>query len=430
MKTEQIVAEQIRCYEWMRNTKQSTLTKSDQGLFNLQQGEMLDQLGASAKSGEISVDEIYPRYCQWFMDKWEDKMEQGRLHPRNQAPRLAIHNHGLGSPYSDRFEETQFSILNAIRAQVPELAREYDCGLAIEQSQELQRRSGRTAAGLMIPYNALSAGTAADGGDLVATELRAMSFIDVLRSRSVVMEAGATFMSDLVGNVDIPRKTSPSAPAWLASEDAVTTESDPQFDQVSLRPKDIGVHTQITRRLAQQSTPDAEAIVRNDLLSSIATGIDNAALNGDGTAGSPTGVVNQSGINTVTFAATAPTWAEVVQLETEVNTDNALQGSTAYLVDANGLAAAKTTERATDTGLFIFDNGSINSHQALVSNNVAANNWMFGNWADLLIGQWNGALDLIVDPYTESKRGRIIITAISTIDVAVRHPESFCLGST
>ena len=47
-----------------------------------------------------------------------------------------------------------------------------------------------------------------------------------------------------------------------------------------------------------------------------------------------------------------------------------------------------------------------------------------GNWNDLLIGMW-GALDILVDPYTYSKSGGLLVRALQDVDIAVRHAESF-----
>ena len=43
------------------------------------------------------------------------------------------------------------------------------------------------------------------------------------------------------------------------------------------------------------------------------------------------------------------------------------------------------------------------------------------------IGMWGG-LEMSVDPYTHSKKGRLRIITFQDIDFAVRRTESFCLG--
>jgi len=49
---------------------------------------------------------------------------------------------------------------------------------------------------------------------------------------------------------------------------------------------------------------------------------------------------------------------------------------------------------------------------------------IFGNWNDLMIGQWGG-LDIVVDPYTLATTNMLRVVANSWWDVALRHPESF-----
>jgi hypothetical protein len=49
---------------------------------------------------------------------------------------------------------------------------------------------------------------------------------------------------------------------------------------------------------------------------------------------------------------------------------------------------------------------------------------IFGNFNDLVIGEWGG-LDVLFDPYTGSSTGSMRVTAFMDLDVAVRHAESF-----
>jgi len=100
-----------------------------------------------------------------------------------------------------------------------------------------------------------------------------------------------------------------------------------------MSPKVIGAFTDVTRLLLQQSSLDVENLIRDDLTKSIATAIDLGALAGSGSSGQPTGIANTSGINTTTFAAANPTWAEIVAMESAVANDNALTGSLGYIVD-------------------------------------------------------------------------------------------------
>ena len=295
-------------------------------------------------------------------------------------------------------------------------------------SRDEAARSGVTFADML---RTLSVGVPTAGGNLVATNLLAADYIEILRNASALAQAGVTILDGLVGNVDITRQTSAAASTWISAEDADATESEPAFDLVQLTPKDLACYTEATRRLLQQSTPSIEGIIRMDLAIAQALGIDQAGLYGSGAAGQPRGVASQPGINTVDFAADDPTYVEIVQMIKEVMKDNALLGSLRWLIEAEGWEALSTTpKQATGAeGNFILgDNDRIKGYPYTNSNQVTAEQYFFGNWMDLLQGEWGG-LEMNVDPYTHSLKGRIRYVTFKTVDLAVRHPESFCHGS-
>ena len=158
--------------------------------------------------------------------------------------------------------------------------------------------------------------------------------------------------------------------------------------------------------------------------------IDAGALKGSGTSGQPTGIKNTSGINTPTaFANPNPTFAEVVSLETAVAEDNALLGNLAYILPASMYGALKTALKDAGSGQFVVGpDGQINGYNAIVSNQVTAGDLFFGNFSDALIGLYGG-LDIVVDPYSNSTSGTVNVTALQTVDIAVRNAVSFALGN-
>lgn len=297
-------------------------------------------------------------------------------------------------------------------------------------------KAGKAARGIFVPMDILKApakrdmtvGTATAGGHTVATNLLSGSFIELLRNRSVLDRAGATMLTGLVGNIAIPRQTGATTAYWVA-ESGSPTEGQQTLDQVTMSPKTVGAFTDISRKLLIQSSIDVENFVRNDIVKVLALEIDRVGLYGSGSSNQPTGVKNTSGINTSDFAANAPTFAEIVGLETLVAADNADVGTMAYLINSTGRGSLKTTEKFSSTGMTIWEQGNtVNGYRTEVSNQVAANDFWFGNWADLLIGMWGG-LDLMVDPYTGATSGTVRIVALQDVDIAVRHAESFARGN-
>lgn len=344
----------------------------------------------------------------------------------------------------DDKEVRRYSIFKAVRALQPNASKadREAAAFEIECSEAAQRALGKTAQGILIPEDVLArafnAGGAPNtppgaqtGSNLVATDFMAGSFIEMLRNRTTIMRL-ARSMGGLVGNVEVPKQTNGAQAYWVGEGDDAT-EGTPQIGQLGLSPKTVAAYTDITRRLLMQSTPDAESIVRGDLVAAIAQAIDLAGYYGTGTDNQPRGLANYTGINAVTFAGNQPTYAELVQMETEIAADNADVNNMAYVLNAIGRGAAKTTPKfaagasVSDAGVIWEPGNTVNGYRTEVTNQIATGDVFFGNFADLIVGLWGG-LDLTVDPYSLSKSGGLRIVVFQDVDFAVRRVESFCLG--
>jgi HK97 family phage major capsid protein len=132
----------------------------------------------------------------------------------------------------------------------------------------------------------------------------------------------------------------------------------------------------------------------------------------------------------------APTWAHIVELESDVSVANADIGTLSYLTNAKVRGKLKGTSKVSGQNGFVWEGGDtpLNGYRAAVTNGVPSNLTkgtgtnlsaiIYGNFADLLIGMW-GTLDLMVDPYSLSTSGTVRVVALQDVDVAVRHAESF-----
>ncbi len=353
---------------------------------------------------------------------------------------------GLGQRDIDRF-----SIRRAILAvAAPETRQE--AGFEYEVSRTIGQKLGRGTDGILVPFELLrgrrdlTVGVGTQGGFLVANELHPEAFIDVLRNKSVVMAAGATLMSGLVGNVQIPKKSSASTAYWVA-EGVNVTESSMVFAQVTLTPRTVGGLVEFTRKFLLQSSIDAEMLVRADLAQTVAVEVDRAALVGSGTGSEPTGIMNTSGVTAVDFGTNggAPTWAKMVEFLRSLSIANALQGRLAWVTTPSAQAKLLTVEKAANTGLFVWESpaaangtdGIIAGNPAYATSQIPSNytdgtgsnlsGVVFGNWPELVIGQW-GALELLSDPYTAFAAGNVRVRAMLDIDAAIRHVASFAVA--
>ena len=316
-----------------------------------------------------------------------------------------------------------------------------EAGFELEACEAAAAKSGsRSLRGTLIPYDVLSVrstnilsdtisstGYTGTGKNTVATTLLSGSFIEVLRNKALVLQ-NATVLGGLVGNVDIPKQTTKTSATWIG-EDAAATSSDIDFGLVSLRAHTLAAKSEITRRLLNQSSLGVEALVRDDLAKSIALALDYASLYGDGSNNSPIGLNATNGIGFKGFAGANPTFVELVDMETKIALENADVASMAYLANAAFRGYAKSTKKFADASMdTIWGAGDmVNGYKALTSNQVANGDVWVGNWADLVVGLFGG-LEVTVDPYSGSDRGRLKIVAMQDCDFAVRRPQSFCVG--
>jgi HK97 family phage major capsid protein len=363
----------------------------------------------------------------------------------------------------NRREASEFNLTRAITAMMSGNWKQ--AGLERAACEAQARALGKDSPGLFIPTDVLTrgnwgqsqnqraiyqVGTASQGGNIVATDLLANNFIEALRNQAQVLSAGATILTGLVGNVDVPRQASVTNTYWVTESQAIT-EAEATFDKISMKPKTIGALSKMSRNMLLQSTPAIEMLIRSDLVAQLALGIDLAAISGSGLSGQPTGIVNTAGISTIAGGTNgAPVLIDhLLALESALNAANAPMGSRAYLFNAKTTAALKALTSSTGQYLWTTDApgqrsgtpGSVNGYPALVTNQLRSNltkgtasgicsELVLGAWSDLVFGEW-GTLEVVVNPYdsTGFPAGDVLIRAMQSVDIGVRHPASFAIMS-
>jgi HK97 family phage major capsid protein len=302
----------------------------------------------------------------------------------------------------------------------------------IEVGKAAAQKYERASNGIVIPNEVLRrdlvVGTPTAGGNLVADELLAGSFIDLLRNRLALAQAGVTMLTGLQGNISIPRQTSAATAYWVG-ENGSPTESQQAIDQVNMTPKTVGAYVDYSRRLLLQSSIDVEGMIRNDLARVIALELDRAAIYGTGSSNQPLGLTNTTGIGSQTIT-TYGTFEEYIGMETDVASANADAGSLRYIINAAARGALKSTAKSSSAVAagFVFEDGEINGYPVIVSNQLANNDALFGDFSMMIMGMWSG-LDLTVDPYAGATAGTVRVIALQDVDVAVKQPGAFCLGT-
>lgn len=360
---------------------------------------------------------------------------RGKNNPQSQA--------ALGLSDS---EANRFSMWKAVRAVADknwsDAGFELECSRAIAKRLnvvsdpnkffvpfEVQQRAVAVPQSRMPQRRDLTVATASAGGYLVSTQN--MSFIEMLRNRSVAYRMGARRLAGLMGNVTIPRQSGAATAVWLANEASTITESQQVIGQMALSPKNVGAYTEISRQLLLQSSPDAEGMVTADLAAVAALAVDAGVLNGSGASGQPTGIANTAGIGSVT--GTSLGYAGILEFQTDIATANVVPAMGGYATTPTVAALMMQRQRfsSTDTPLWqgnIFD-GQMAGFAAMSSMQMTAATMMFGDWSQVVVAEW-GVLEIEVNPYANFQAGIIGVRAIVSVDCGLRYPGAFSLATT
>jgi HK97 family phage major capsid protein len=137
---------------------------------------------------------------------------------------------------------------------------------------------------------ALAAGDATAGGFLVPTQF-SNEVIELLRAQSVVRRLGARTVQMPTGTLKYPKIATGASAAYIG-ENVNIGKSEETFGQLTLTFKKLAVLTPISNDLLRYSSPSADAIVRDDLVSSMATKEDSTFIRGAGTDATPKGLLN------------------------------------------------------------------------------------------------------------------------------------------
>jgi len=314
-------------------------------------------------------------------------------------------------------EIRDYSVAKAIRESVAGNL----TGREAEVSAELGK--GREVRGVMVPTSAIFGEqramlTSGSAGNTVATAMGGL--IDRLRPVLAVQGMGATIISGLTGNLDLPRLTAGPTAYWVA-EDGAPTASDSTFDKVSLAPKTVAGEMYLSRRLTLQNGVALENVLRNDLAFILAQALDKAAIQGGGT-NEPDGILSVITENATAATALSDIAADLIAaLEIDDVT-----GTTGFLTNAALMATVRKVKDT--TGRVIPASEIFHGERVVSSNNVpvvaAENPLIFGAWSNLVLGMWSG-VDILANPYSDASKGGLRLHAFLDADIAIRHIEAF-----
>lgn len=340
-------------------------------------------------------------------------------------------------------ETRSYSLLRAIEAA---LTNDWGkAGLEREAHEEITKRVKREGnGGFYVPYEVQNVkrdlsvvGGLSTGGALVGTELKAESFIDMLRAKSVMYQLGAQRLSGLRGDIAIPKQTGASTAYWV-KEGNPPPDSNPAFGQIGMSPKTLGDIVTFTRKLLLQSNPSVEALVYRDIAKVMALGIDKALIDGLSANDQPVGILNVTGTGVIpaTGAGGIMAFADFTDTEGLLEEANVDAGTCSFLSRPAFRASMKSRAKVTGQAIFITsENNQTVGYNHAVSTQVPAGSGgagtsklIFGDFSNIITGEW-GVLEIVANPFGSGfAAGNVDIRALQSIDAVVRYAEAFAIN--
>lgn len=320
----------------------------------------------------------------------------------------------------------KFSLIKAINDVVNNRALDDVAKEVVAKGVQEMRKSGLAVAGsIQLPVmeteneemraNGVLAQTAGAGMENIATEK--LDILEPLRANMVMSQAGATYLTGLVGNISIPAYTGSNV-AW-AGEVAAAANGAGDWSEIKLQPHRLTAYVDVSKEFLLQDSNDAEAMLRRDIIAAIGNKLEATILGADaGTDEKPAGL-----FDSVTAMTTAVKFADIVDAEAELDAANVSNAYT-YILSPKAKAALRTLSKDAGSGRFVLEDGEIEGSKALVSSNVVAKGMVVGDFTDYVIAQW-GAIDLVVDNYTKATEGKVRLVVNAYFDAKPRRATSF-----
>ena len=279
---------------------------------------------------------------------------------------------------------------------------------------------------------ALAEGTTTAGGFTVAAPL-ATWYIDRLRARSVVIQAGARTIPMESSTLAMARLDSDPSIGWRGENDGIA-EGDPTFSRVTLTAKSLAGIVRVSRELLAD-TVNAGAMLEQAFLNVMALELDRAAIWGDGTGDSPLGIANVSGINEVsmgTNGAALTGYGPLIDAIYELQLDNVGQVTAGIMHPRTGAALAKLVDTngnplvepkmSADVPRMPTTAAPINETQGTATN---ASSIVYGDFSQLFIGM-REEINIRTLSEAFAGNGQIAFLVHARADIAAAHNASFC----
>lgn len=313
--------------------------------------------------------------------------------------------------------EKNFSLIKAIRSVANNKSLDNLSQAVVEAGANEMRKAGLNYVGqIQLPSTEVRGITVADEGeDVVATDL--MDVVKPLQAKNVLIQAGAKFVTGLVGDLQYPVMSAVNT-TW-EGETASAKDGSPTFSNVKLSPKRLTCIVPISKQFIIQDSVGAEQAIREEIINAINSKLESTILgNAVGTATQPQGLFYSA-----TALESVSDFEGLTEIEAGVEEAN-VYGDMKYIVSPKAKAALRNMVKGGSTTTMVYANGDVDGTPALCTSNVKGKNIIYGDFSNFIIAQW-GNIDLTVDNVTLAGEGQIRLVVNAYFDAKPLRNEAF-----
>lgn len=318
----------------------------------------------------------------------------------------------------------EFRLVKAIRDIADHNTLDEVSSAIIAKGKEEMKRSGLNMTGqIQLPTEERATITVtAEHDDVIETQFE--NLLAPLRAKNVLANAGAKYLSNLVGDVQVPIMGATSV-GW-AGEVADATDGASGFTSVTLSPKRLTAYIDISKQFIAQDSIDAENMIKQDIVNAIYTKLEETILGtASGSTTQPEGIFHAIPMSASTSAITA--YSGVCDAEAVVEDSNIL-GQPVYVMSNKAKAVFRAMPKSSKSTQLVYEGGELDGTPVYSTSNISDKKFIYGDFSNLVIGNWGG-IDLTVDPYTKAAAGQVRLVINTFFDAKVIRPEAFVTGA-
>ena len=324
-----------------------------------------------------------------------------------------------------------FSLLKAIRSVVNGEQMPATEAAVIAEGQKAMRAAGINAASsIVLPGETRTVVVntiEGDGGenptingvhdDVIQTDFQ--SILEPLYANSALAEAGVTFLRGLVNDIQVPIMQKQNC-GWAGEIDAAV-KTTAAFSSKRMSPKRISCYTDLSFQLLRQDSISVEAAIRRDIVNALNDKLEATVLGkvaGD--------EIKPAGVGYGKVATLVDDYTKMCNFEAALEATN-ISGEAKYILSPTAKAAFRAMPQSSKATRLVMENGEIDGTPCLSTTNVAPNEFYYGVWQNVIVGQWSG-VEIIVDSISQAVNGCVRLVINAYFDEIVTRPEAIMLG--